>query len=99
MSNKAIVYILLCSNGQFYVGSTTNLELRIQEHNGEHPEYSKGSKFTIAHKPFKLVYKEEYEGIEDAFKRERQLHGWSHKKKEALINGDIQLLRELSKSK
>lgn len=111
---KAYTCILLCSNGQYYVGSTTNLELRMQqhfasdrflskskekEHFGEHATYESGSKFIKAYKPVKLVYHEEYDRIEDAFKRERQIHGWSHAKKEALIKGDIELLKQLSKSK
>lgn len=44
----------------------------------------------------KLVYKEEYASIEQAFQRERQLHGWSRAKKEALIKGDLERLKELS---
>ena len=96
---KAIVYILLCSDGRFYVGHTTNLELRLKEHNGEHHIYDKGSDFTISHRPFKLVYTEEYETVSEATRRERQLHKWSHSKKEALIDGDIERLKLLSKSK
>ena len=66
---------------------------------GEHPIYESGSKFTKAFKPIKLVYTEEYDRIDEAFKRERQIHGWSHAKKEALIKGDFDLLKKLSKSK
>lgn len=95
----ATVYILLCSDGRFYVGHTTNLELRLQEHNGEHPVYAKGSDFTISHRPFKLVYTEVYNTVSEAAKRERQLHKWSHEKKQALIEGDIERLKLLSKSK
>ena len=94
----ATVYILLCSDGRFYVGHTTNLELRLKEHNGEHPVYDKGSDFTISHRPFKLVYTEEYETVSEAAKRERQLHKWTHAKKQALIDGDIENLKSLSKS-
>lgn len=91
---QPVVYIL-CSNGQYYVGSTTNLELRLQEHN----EGKCSSRFTKAHRPFKLVYTEEYDRIEEAFKRERQIYGWSRAKKEALISGDMEKLRLLSKAK
>ena len=47
----------------------------------------------------RLVYTEEYATIEEAYRRERQLHGWSRAKKEALICGDIELLKQLSKKK
>jgi putative endonuclease len=46
-----------------------------------------------------LVYFEEFSRIDLAFNREKQVQGWSRKKKEALINGKYQLLPELSKSK
>ena len=92
--SKGVVYILLCNNDEYYVGSTTNLELRIEEHRS-----GVGSGFTKAHLPIDLVYTEEYDTIHEARLRERQLHKWSQAKKEALINGDIEKLKELSKSK
>lgn len=87
-------YILLCSNGEYYVGSTEDLDKRLQEH-----QSGRGCDFTKAHLPVKLVYTEEYPTIEEAYKRERQLHGWSKAKKEALICGDIDKLKQLSKSR
>jgi len=95
---SAYTYILLCSDNRYYVGSTTNLELRLKEHFAE-SDALYGSRFTKGYKPIKLVYKEEYSTVAEAFKRERQLHGWSHAKKQALIDGDIELLIQLSKSK
>ena len=90
----AYTYILECANGQYYVGSTTDLEKRLMEH-----QAGMGGKFTSKHLPVKLVYKEEYMSISQAFQRERQLHGWSRAKKEALINGQFEKLPELSLSK
>ena len=90
---KGFVYVLKCSNGKYYTGSTTNLEKRLWQHqNGE------GSNFTKAHLPVELVYVEEFERIDDAFYREKQIQGWSRKKKEALIAKDFDLLHELAKS-
>jgi putative endonuclease len=43
------------------------------------------------------MYFEEYDSIKLAFKREKQIQNWSHDKKEGLINGDIALLKKLSK--
>ena len=90
----AYTYILQCSNGEYYVGSTTNLEARLNEH-----QSGMGGKYTSTHLPVKLVYFEEYSSIHLAFSRERQLHGWSRAKKEALIRGDYEALRPLSLSK
>lgn len=91
---KDWMYILKCANGSYYVGSTTELERRIQQHqSGEG-----GALFTKAHLPIQLVYTEEFDRIDEAFNRERQIHGWSKAKKEALIRGDIQALQSLSKS-
>ena len=88
------MYILLCANGQFYTGSTIDLERRLEQHqNGE------GANFTRKHLPVKLVYVETFDRIDKAFYREKQIQKWTHAKKEALINGDLDLLAKLSKSK
>jgi putative endonuclease len=79
---KGYMYILECAGGWYYVGSTTELKLRIEEH-----QSGLGSNFTAKHLPVKLVYFEEFEHVEEAFRREKQVQGWSRKKKEALIYG------------
>ena len=56
---QGVVYILQCSNGEYYVGSTSDLENRLNEH-----EKGRGCDFTKAHLPVKLVYTEEYPTIE-----------------------------------
>lgn len=91
---KGYVYILECANGHYYIGSTTDLEYRIHQH-----ETMSGAEYCKVHHPFKLIYTEEYDRIDEAFRREQQLKKWSHAKKEALIRGDVELLRQLSKSK
>ena len=76
------MYILECCDGSYYTGSTSDLELRLQQHhNGE------GSKHTKKQLPVRLVYFEEFSWIDDAFYREKQIQGWSRIKKEALMNG------------
>jgi putative endonuclease len=73
---KGWMYILKCSDGSYYTGSTNDLEFRVAEHqNGE------GSKYTKKHLPVELVYFEEFGRIDDAFYREMQIKGWSKKKK------------------
>ena len=88
------LYILRCADNSLYIGSTSNLEQRIKKHFLEW-----GSQYTRIHKPIELVYTEEYTTNPEAFQRERQLKGWSRAKKEALIAGNFDLLKELSKSK
>ncbi len=46
--------------------------------------------------PVKLVYCEFYDRVSDAFYREKQVQGWSRKKKQALIAGDTQFLHQLA---
>lgn len=88
---KGYIYILECSDGTYYTGSTKDLPLRIQQHNeGE------GANHTKKRLPVKLIYYEEYQRIDKAFYREKQVQGWSRKKKEALISGNPQLLPELA---
>ena len=88
------MYILQCADGSFYTGSTKELALRIEQHkNGE------GANFTVKNLPVKLVYCEKFDRIDEAFKREKQIQKWSRAKKIALIQGDIEKLKQLSKNK
>jgi putative endonuclease len=87
----AFTYILECCDKTLYVGSTRSLEKRIWEH-----EQGFGAIYTKKRRPIKLVYLEEYKRIDEAFNREKQLQGWSAKKKLALINSEFKRLSELS---
>ncbi len=87
------MYILECSDGSFYVGSTRELRLRIKQHN-----LGEGSRHTAAQRPVKLVYYECFNRIDEAFAREKQVQGWSRAKKIALVKGDTDLLKRLSRS-
>jgi len=87
------MYILKCSDGSYYVGSTKNLEVRIAQH-----QAGKGANHTKKRLPVELVYYEEYDRIDTAFYREKQVQKWRRAKKEALINGEHHLLPELSVS-
>ncbi|MBK6480354.1 MAG: GIY-YIG nuclease family protein [Saprospiraceae bacterium] len=90
---KGWMYILECSDGSYYTGSTNNLILRIQQH-----QNGKGAKHTKVRLPVKLLYFEEFNRIDHAFYREKQVQGWSRKKKEALISGKFDSLPLLSKN-
>ncbi len=89
----AHVYILRCSDGRYYVGSTRgSLAKRVAEHNAG----TLGG-YTARRRPVELVYSQDFDRITDAIAAERQLKGWSRAKKEALIKGDFGTLKNLSK--
>ena len=88
------MYILKCSNGQYYVGSTYDLDIRLKQH-----QAGEGSNFTKKHLPVELVYFEKFQRIDEAFNREHQIKGWNRKKKEALFLDQPERLPELSKPK
>ncbi len=85
------MYILECADGSYYTGSTWDLERRLWEH-----QNGLGAHHTAKRLPVKLVYYEESDRIDDAFYREKQVQGWCHKKKEALIAGDTNLIHILA---
>lgn len=87
------MYILKCSDGSYYTGSTKNLEKRLWEH-----QNGLGANHTKKRLPVKLAYCEEYDRVDHAFYREKQVQGWSRKKKEALINGEFEKLPVLARN-
>jgi putative endonuclease len=89
---KGYVYILLCSDQSFYTGNTKHLYLRLNQHHDR-----TGANYASKRLPIKLVYIKEYDRIDLAFKREKQIQGWSRKKKQALINNQPEELHELAK--
>jgi putative endonuclease len=84
----AILYILRCSDGSYYVGTTRDsLEKRASEHQtGAYDGY------TAYRRPIKLVFQQGFERIADTVAGERQVKGWRREKKEALIRGDYPAL-------
>lgn len=87
------VYILRCRDGSYYVGSTrSSLEHRLWQHST-----GAGAKYTSTRLPLELVFAEEFERVMDAYTREKQIQGWSRKKREALIAARYVDLPELSK--
>lgn len=90
---EVTVYILRCSDGSYYTGLTKQeIEARVWEHNaGIYDGY------TAKRRPVELVFQEVYDRIIDAIARERQIKGWSRRKKEALIALDYEALPALSR--
>jgi putative endonuclease len=88
----AWIYIVECSDGSYYTGSTIDLERRLWEHNE-----GIAANFTKKRLPVKLVFAEQSDSIETAFLREKQVQGWSRAKKLALIEGRMGDLPGLSR--
>ena len=94
MNKTYWTYILKCSDDSYYTGSTSNIEKRISEH-------QKGAilGYTHSRRPVELVFSDYFDDVHNAISAERQIKGWSRAKKEALIKGDFELLKELAKKK
>jgi len=88
----AWVYFLRCRDGSLYIGSTRSLQLRLHQH-----QIGQGAAYTRHRLPVELVFSQECEHIGEAFALEKRYQGWSRAKREALIAGDFDLLRGLSK--
>jgi putative endonuclease len=84
------VYILECAGKSYYTGITTDVFRRMTEH-----ESGQGGKYTRNFGPVKLLWTEEHSDRTSAHKRELQIQGWTRRKKEALIQGDLKLLKVL----
>ena len=85
------MYILECADGSYYTGSTWHLEKRLWEH-----QNGLGANHTKKHLPVKLLYCEYYDRVEDAFHREKQVQGWSRRKKQALIEDNKEKLTAMA---
>ena len=86
-------YILRLRSGQLYVGATTDLERRWEEHvSGDACRTSK------LDPPVAIVHTEEHPTFADARRREAQVKRWCRAKREALVAGDADTLQRLAKS-
>lgn len=87
------IYILRGSDDSYYVGSTVDLEQRIQQHS-----MGLGAEYTKRRLPVTLMFAHEYELIADAFAMEKETQGWSRRKREALIDGRYDDLPALNRN-
>jgi putative endonuclease len=85
------MYILECADGSYYTGSTRDLIARLRQHMA-----GEGANHTKKRLPVKLVYFEEFDRIDEAYYREKQVQGWNRKKKEALVFSRKESLPDLS---
>ena len=90
----ATVYIVRCADGSYYTGLTRkDVHARVWEHNNSADERG----FTARRRPVTLVFVEVHDRIDAAIARERQIKGWSRRKKEALIAAQSSNLPDLSR--
>jgi len=87
-------YMLHCRGGVFYTGHTDDLERRVAQHQ---TGYFSG--FTSELLPVELVWAQEFVTREEAKAAEKQIKGWSRRKKLALIRGDWAEISRLAKGK
>jgi predicted GIY-YIG superfamily endonuclease len=88
------IYLLRCRDGSYYTGHTDDLERRIAEHDcGTIPCY------THDRRPLHMMFSQDFAPREEALAMERRLKGWSRAKKEALIDGDWEMINRLGRGK
>ena len=86
------VYILKCSDNSYYTGMTNNINRRLNEHqNGINKEC-----YTFNKRPVELVFFTEFNEVVQAITFEKQVKGWSRKKKEAIISDNWDDLKNLA---
>ena len=86
-------YIVECSDGTYYVGSTWNLERRLGEHNE-----GLGAEYTRRRRPVRLVWSVQLNRIDEAYRVEKQIQGWGRGKRLALIEGRFDDLPGLART-
>ena len=65
----------------------------------QHNDGEDANAYVYHRRPAILVWCTEFSNPETAIEKEKQVKGWSRAKKEALINGEFELLPNLSKKK
>lgn len=86
------VYILRCSDDSYYTGMTNDPDRRLIEHNmGIVP-----GAYTYSRRPVEMVWLYQCFDPTHAIELEKQVKGWTRKKKEALIRGEWDELKLLA---
>jgi predicted GIY-YIG superfamily endonuclease len=91
---SCVVYFLRLRSGILYIGASTDLAQRLDDHTS-----GQACRTTMLDPPSALLRVEPYSTFAEARQREAQLKRWSRRKKEALACGDLPRLRKLSQSR
>jgi putative endonuclease len=89
------LYIARCSDDSLYTGETNDLEIRDWLHNCGDEKKS----YTYSRRPVNIVFSDHFRDPSQAILIEKQVKGWSRGKKEALIRGDFELIKECARCK
>ena len=76
------LYVLLCADGSYYTGVTTNTERRLYEHN----HTKRGAKYTRTRRPTRIVFLEPHPDRSSVMKAESKFKRLTRKQKEEKIN-------------
>ncbi|SEQ51344.1 putative endonuclease [Hyunsoonleella jejuensis] len=90
--NSYYVYILKCSDNSYYTGITNNLDKRFNEH--EHGKFR--DCYTYKRRPVEVKLYETFNDVLQAIYFEKKIKKWTRAKKEALINGNFDMLQILA---
>ena len=88
------VYILRCADNTLYIGETSCLSARIQQHHD-----GRGSLHTSSRLPVTVIYCERHSTEISACRRERHIKRWTREKKLALAEGRLATLKGISRRK
>lgn len=86
------VYMVICTDGTFYIGVTNDADRRVAEHNLGLDDGC----CTYTRRPVVMVYSQDFHDVIQAIAAEKKLKGWSHAKKSALARGDWKLISALA---
>ena len=87
------VYMVFCRDGNYYIGMTNDVDNRVAQHNfGVDPDC-----YTFSRRPVVLVYSCSFSEVTEAIACEKQLKGWSRRKKAALARGDWDAVKRFSR--
>jgi putative endonuclease len=82
MPRTYFVYILASDSHELYVGVTNDLYKRLAQHRSSlNPD-----SYTTKHRTTKLVYCESTSDVRAAIRREKQIKGWTRKRKLELVD-------------
>jgi putative endonuclease len=82
-ANSWSLYIAECADGTYYTGIAKDVEKRIETHNA-----GRGSKYTAAHGPVRLVFQEPQGDYSTALRREYQVKHIPKARKKRFVEGE-----------